>query len=100
MPKKVTKSRNVKGTKKIKHNVTELMDTETELKDSISLSNYSHHKYELKKNYRYDVGIYKPSPTYSALLSNKAPRIFHLFSANYFHPTSSIYLIVSIYYAF
>lgn len=103
---KVTKSSNIKATKKLKQEITELMVTETELMESlrylhhsVSPFNDSRHKYDPKRSGRNlgDYSIFKPNPPILAIIANKSPRLFNLFRENHFHPSSAMYWTVSIY---
>lgn len=73
---------------------TKLIDTDTELTDSLQYSYDSVlHKYDLK--YNSEDEIFKPNPPLIAWVCHKAPRLFSLFSKNYFNPFAAGYLIVS-----
>lgn len=91
------------------------------LHDNVSYSNYSRFNnlqsnnwnFKLSKNYKDElynslyedssnipvrnVHLFKPSPLAIALLTNAAPRLFNLFSKNYFTLLSAAYWMVSVY---
>lgn len=105
----VSKSKILRGSKKLKQEMTELTNTATKMSEkaepkhssqyiyqSVSHINDSHHKYDIKYNVR-RYTIYEPKPQFLAVVFNKAPRLNNLFKENTFNPTSAAYVTVSIY---